>query len=137
MSLLSKHGEHSIGLIGHTVINYPTPELALASVDIMVEEGVSLIELQIPFSEPIADGPIFMQANHEALAAGVNMKQCFQFMQAVSRRHSIPFVFMSYANVLFKKGFADFVAAAQAVGAKGAIVPDLPVENASDYLAVW
>ena len=133
--LLPKRDKTSIGLIGHTIIDYPSPESARECIKVMVEAGVDLIELQIPFSEPIADGPTFMAANHQAIANGVSVAQCFDFMHEVSAQYAIPFVFMSYANILFQQGFAEFVSMAKRVGAKGAIVPDLPVENAADYLA--
>ncbi len=134
--LLPKHDENSIGLIGHTIINYPTPELAESAVDVMVENGVNLIELQIPFTEPVADGPVFTKANHGALASGVHVADCFAFMHKVTAKHDIPFVFTAYANTLFNKGYANFISEAKAAGARGAIVPDLPVDNAADYLAI-
>lgn len=133
--LLKKHDKNSIGLIGHTIINYPSPEECEKAIAIMVEAGVDLIELQIPFSEPVADGPLFLKANHEALEAGVSVAQCFNFMHRISKKYNIPFVFMTYVNILYKKGFENFVQAAAAAGAKGLIVPDLPVEMATDYLA--
>lgn len=135
-TLLKKHDKHSIGLIGHTVINYPSAGVCREAIKIMVEEGVDLIELQIPFSEPVADGPLFMAANHQAIAAGVTVQQCFEFMQEMSQRYPIPFVFMTYANIAYKKGYENFVKAAVAVGAKGAIIPDLSPDNAKDYYAI-
>ena len=136
MSILQKHDENSIGLIGHTVIDYPNPKLARSAIDIMVDAGVSLIECQIPFSEPIADGPTFMHANHEALAQGVTVAHCFAFMREVTQKHKIPFVFMTYANIVFANGFENFVHKAKEAGASGAIVPDLPAELAVDYLEI-
>ncbi|QLH44067.1 MAG: tryptophan synthase subunit alpha [Coxiellaceae bacterium] len=132
---MKKYPDNTIGLIGHSIINYPSPELAMAAVGLMAEVGVDLIELQIPFSEPIADGPVFMAANHAALAAGVTVKDCFNFMQQASAKWQVPLVFMTYANIIYKQGFAEFVAHAKAVGAKGAIVPDLPIDMAAEYLA--
>jgi tryptophan synthase alpha chain len=134
-TLLKKHNKNSIGLIGHTIIGYPSFAICREAIAIMVEAGVNLIELQIPFSEPVADGPLFTAANHEALAAGVTVKQCFDFMHEVSQQYKIPFVFMTYANIIFKKGFENFVKEAIAVGARGAIIGDLPLENAKEYLA--
>ena len=132
--LLKKHDKNSIGLIGHTIINYPSPKECEESIAIMAEEGVDLIELQIPFSEPVADGPLFLKANHEALAAGVTVAQCFEFMQEMSHKYSLPFVFMTYANILYKKGFTNFVKATAENGGRGIIVPDLPIEMAEEYL---
>jgi len=134
--LLKKHNKNSIGLIGHTIVNYPSPELARQAVDVMVEQGVSLIELQIPFSEPVADGPLFMRANFAALDQGVTVERCFECMHEVSAKHAIPFVFMSYANILFKRGYKNFITAATEAGAKGIIVPDLPVDNGDEFIAI-
>lgn len=131
--LLKKNEGNAIGLIGHTIVNYPTPALCRESIDIMVAAGVSLIELQIPFSEPMADGPIFMAANHAALAAGVTLEQSMALMREVSARYAIPFVFMTYGNIVFKKGFTAFIEAALASGASGAIVPDLPFDSVDGH----
>lgn len=135
-SFLKKHSNNSIGLIGHTIVNYPSPEHASAAIDIMVEAGVDLIELQIPFSEPVADGPVFMKANHEAIANGVTVAQSLALMHEMTQKHAIPFVFMTYANIIYKKGFENFVKAAKQAGAYGAIVPDLPLDMAADYYAI-
>ncbi|MGB6976771.1 MAG: tryptophan synthase subunit alpha [Gammaproteobacteria bacterium] len=134
-ALLPKLSPNAIGLIGHTIINYPSAVQARESVATMVNEGVALIELQIPFSEPVADGPLFMRANHEAIAAGVTVQDCFTFMHEMSKVHKIPFVFMSYVNILYKQGYAAFAKQAAQMGAKGVIVPDLTLENAQEYLA--
>lgn len=132
MQFLKKHSDNSIGLIGHMIINYPSPQLCRDAVKVMVDAGVDLIELQIPFSEPVADGPLFMKANHDALAAGVTVDQCFAFMQEMTRQYKIPFVFTTYANIVYKRGFENFIKRAIEVGAKGAIVPDLSIDK--EYL---
>jgi tryptophan synthase alpha chain len=100
----------------------------------MVEAGVDLMELQIPFSEPIADGPVILRANQESLATGITVEQCLDFAARVSREFDIPFLFMTYYNILFKFGVAKFAAEMAKRGLKGAIVPDLPPEEAGDYL---
>lgn len=134
--LLPTTDDNNIGLIGHIIVNYPTPSLAYDSVATMVEAGVKLIELQIPFSEPVADGPTLMHANHRALANGVTVNQCFEFMEKVAKKFPIPFVFMSYGNIVYHHGFEKFVIRAKSVGAKGAIVPDLPYDITQDYLDI-
>jgi tryptophan synthase alpha chain len=116
-------------------VGYPDLEQSLALVDAMVEAGVDLMELQIPFSEPIADGPVILHANQAALARGISVDQCFAFAREVTRRHAIPFLFMSYYNILAKRGVERFVAASKDAGLAGAIVPDLPPEEAGDYNA--
>ena len=74
--------------------------------------GVDLIELQIPFSEPMADGPVILRANQEALAGGATVERCFEVAGEMARRFDVPFLFMSYYNVLYKRGVAAFVSAA-------------------------
>jgi len=100
----------------------------------MVEAGVDLMELQIPFSEPMADGPVIVTANQKALAGGSTVERCLDFAATVTRRHGIPFLFMSYYNVLLRAGVAQFAKRMKAAGIVGAIVPDLPPEEAGEYL---
>lgn len=114
--------------MGHLVVDWPTPEAAVALVEIMVAAGVKVIELQIPFSEPIADGPVIMAANHGALANGVTVQRCFDFMRQMTTRFQLPFLFMSYVNPIYRIGWEQFAEAAAAAGARGVIVPDLPVD---------
>jgi tryptophan synthase alpha chain len=121
-------------LMTHIVVGYPSFEASLQIVDAMVEAGVDLMELQIPFSEPMADGPVILAANQKALAQGVTVERCLEFAATVTRRHRIPFLFMSYYNVLFRAGVASFVERMKAAGLSGSIVPDLPPEEAGTYL---
>src|SRR3989338_4855679 len=130
--MLKKHDKNSIGLIGHVVANYPDSVTVRKAIETMVKAGVALIELQIPFSEPIADGPLFTRANHDAIAHGVTIEDSFQLMQDVSEKYDIPFVFMTYGNVIYKLGYKKFVRKAKEVGAKGIIIPDLPVDQTED-----
>jgi tryptophan synthase alpha chain len=118
----------------HIVIGYPDLDESMRTVQAMVEAGVDLMELQIPFSEPIADGPVILHANQKALAAGVTVEQCFEFAAEASRRFDIPFLFMSYYNILFRYGTEPFVKRMADIGLRGSIVPDLPPEEAHDYL---
>lgn len=122
-------------LMTHIVMGYPDFDESLRTVEAMVENGVDLMELQIPFSEPIADGPVILHANQKALAAGSTVERCFEFAAAVTERFDIPFIFMTYYNILFRHGTAAFVARMAELGIKGAIVPDLPPEEAEEYLA--
>ena len=127
--------EHSdILLMTHIVLGYPDFDTSLRLIEAMVESGVELMELQIPFSEPIADGPVILRANQQALQAGSSVDRCFELAAEVARRFPIPFLFMSYYNVLFKHGTASFVQRMRDANLKGAIVPDLPPEEGTEYL---
>jgi tryptophan synthase alpha chain len=115
--------------MGHIIADYPSRDQVLAAIDTMVQAGVRIIEIQIPFSEPMADGPVFMLANHQAVALGVGYKEAMALMGEVSGKHpQVDFVFMTYLNIVFKQGYEEFAKAAAAAGARGLIVPDLPVE---------
>jgi len=126
--------EKDILLMTHIVLGYPTFEDSLCIVEEMAAAGVDLMELQIPFSEPIADGPVILHANQKALSLGATVAKCLEFGKRVSRKFEIPFLFMTYYNIMFKYGVDSFVRVMADGGIKGAIVPDLPPEEGDEYL---
>ena len=121
-------------LMTHIVIGYPSYARSMQTVEAMVEAGVDLIELQVPFSEPIADGPVILGANQRALAGGITVSRCLEFAGECVERFDIPFLLMSYYNILYRYGVAAFADRMSGLGLKGAIVPDLPPEEAQEYL---
>ncbi len=130
----SRLEEKKILLMTHIVIGYPSLADSMEIVRTMVDAGVDLMELQIPFSEPIADGPVILKANQQALANGISVAQCLEFGQTVARQFPIPFLYMTYYNILYKHGVDRFGDHMKTAGLHGAIVPDLPPEEADDYL---
>jgi len=127
--------QKDILLMTHIVIGYPSLTVSEQMVDTMVEAGVDLMELQIPFSEPIADGPVILRANQEALARGVTVAQCLDFGRRMAQRHAIPFLFMTYCNIFHTYGFQRIARFMAEGGLRGAIVPDLPPEEGGEYLS--
>jgi len=127
--------EKDILLMTHIVMGYPSFEASYEIVRQMADEGVDLMELQIPFSEPMADGPVILKANQKALDTGATVEKCLAFAEKVAKEFSIPFLFMSYANILYKYGMDAFAAKMKEIGMQGAIVPDLPPEEAGEYLS--
>ena len=121
-------------LMTHIVMGYPSFDAAYDIVEQMVASGVDLMELQIPFSEPMADGPVILKANQHALDNGSTVQKCFEFARRVTLDFPIPFLFMTYANIPFKYGMKKFSDQMARVNLKGAIVPDLPPEEGADYL---
>lgn len=134
--LRQRMAEKEILLMTHIVLGYPSWESALQVIEAMVAAGVDLMELQIPFSEPMADGPVILRANQRALEKGVTVQGCLDFAREVTRRFDIPFFIMSYYNILFKYGLERFVAALKERNLSGTIVPDLPPEEGQDYLQI-
>ncbi len=132
----ARREQRDILLISHAVLGYPSFETCAESIAEMLAAGVDIIELQIPFSDPQADGPFFTQANQAALTTGCTVDECFEFAEQVCARFPDgDFVFMTYFNILYRRGVASFVERAASVGVKGIIVPDLPIEEADEYVA--
>jgi tryptophan synthase alpha chain len=134
-SIRAKKKDRDILLMTHIVIGHPSFDEGMQIVEAMVEAGVEVMELQIPFSEPTADGPVILRANQQSLDAGSTVERCLQFAEKCARRFDIPFLLMTYYNILFAYGIDAFAQRMADAGLYGAIVPDLPPEEAGDYLA--
>jgi len=94
------------------------------------EAGIDVIELGIPFSDPIADGPVIQQASYEALLGGVTLKKIFSLMKEMrSEGVNVPIVFMMYYNTVLSCGIKNFVKECRDAGVDGLIIPDLPFEE--------
>lgn len=116
-------------LMTHLVAGYPDLRTAQELLLAMAENGADLIEIQIPFSEPLGDGPTILTASHRALANGVRPVDCFEMVSRVQAQISVPLLFMTYANIPWQMGMEHFMVAAAAAGASGLIVPDLPFDE--------
>jgi tryptophan synthase alpha chain len=132
--LLKRREEKEILLMTHLVLGYPSWTTCFQVIESMVKAGVDLIELQIPFSEPMADGPVILRANQKALNKGVTVEACLEFARNVAEQFEIPFLVMSYANIPFKFGFQRFAQTLLESRLQGAIIPDLPPEEGQEYL---
>lgn len=119
-------------IMTHVVCGYPSFEDNWKELEIMQEFGVDLVELQFPFSEPSADGPLFVKANQEAIANGVHVQDCFDFMARVTAEFSFKVVMMGYFNTVYKTGQREFLERLKAAGGHGFIVPDLPIDEAGE-----
>lgn len=128
--------QKDILLMSHTVLGYPSWDDNRRAIAALVQAGVELIELQFPFSEPIADGPILLAANHAAVRSGVSVQACFDFAAEITQQYpQTRFVVMTYINILFQYGICKFVEIAAQNGIAGCIIPDLPLEQAERYIA--
>lgn len=121
--------EKRIGLMTHVVVGYPSLQETVSLVKTMADSGVDFVELQIPFSDPLADGPTIMRACEESLAHGTKVKDAFTIMKELSSQVSIPLLFMAYYNTVFCYGVEQFCADAYNAGASGLIVPDMPIDE--------
>jgi tryptophan synthase alpha chain len=119
-------------LMTHIVLGYPSFETNREVIRAMVENGVDCIEMQIPFSEPMADGPVILKANQESLARGATIDECLAFGAEMCATHDIPFLYMTYFNIVYKYGEQRFLDQAVKAGIQGLILPDLPPEEGID-----
>jgi tryptophan synthase alpha chain len=119
-------------LIPYITAGYPTVETTLKVVPLLASSGCDIIELGIPFSDPLADGATIQQASYEALRQGVTPKLCFEVAQELRRQVEIPLVFMTYYNPVVKFGLEQFCSKCAEVGIDGLIIPDLPPEEGKE-----
>ena len=127
------HADKKILLMTHIVLGYPSMPVNRQVVGAMVENGVELIEMQIPFSEPVADGPAIVKSNQEAIENGISVKDAFVFAEEMTAKHPIAFLFMTYYNIVLQYGPEKFCSDAKRIGIKGVIIPDLPPEEGDDF----
>lgn len=126
--------KRGLALMGHVVCGYPSFKANLEILACMDEAGIDLVELQFPFSEPIADGPLFLMANQESLKQGTRVADCFDLLEKVSQNFSMTPLMMGYYNTLYKMGEKVFCQKLASVGGKGLIIPDLPALEEGAHL---
>jgi tryptophan synthase alpha chain len=119
-------------LIVYLVAGDPDVDTTERVIDALCEAGVDLIELGIPYGDPLADGPTIAAAAHRALTAGTTVLDVMAIAKRARARSSAPIVYFTYANPVDRMGIARFADAAAASGALGALVPDLPLEETAE-----
>lgn len=112
----------------------PSPELSLRIIDTLVEGGADALELGIPFSDPLADGPTIQGATLRAFASGTNVAQCFEMLASVRQKYpDLPIGLLMYANLVFSRGIDNFYAQCEAVGVDSVLVADVPLEESAPF----
>ena len=127
--------EHK-ALIAYVTAGYPTIESTLKVVPLLADNGCDIVELGIPFSDPLADGVTIQKSSFHALQNGVTPQLCLELAGQLSRKVDIPLVFMTYYNPVFSYGLDKFSAACAGSGISGIIIPDLPPDEGSDLEAI-
>jgi len=124
-------------LIPYVTAGDPSPTVTVPLLHALVDAGADLIELGVPFSDPMADGPVIQRASERALAKGVGLKDVLAMVAAFRRDDSAtPIVLMGYANPIEAMGVTAFADKARDAGVDGVIVVDYPPEEASDFAAL-
>ena len=114
----------------------PDLETTKKAIRSAVKNGADLIELGIPFSDPTAEGPVIQAANLRALKSGITTDKIFAFVRELRKDIDVPFVFMTYTNVVFSYGVEKFVSECQKSRIDGLILPDLPFEEKEEFDSV-
>ncbi len=120
--------------IPYITAGYPDLASTEKYIQVMAEEGASLIEIGIPFSDPTAEGPVIQHAIETALKAGLRTDDVFAMVERLQEKIDIPLVFMTYANIVFGYGPDKFMRRCQEVGIQGLILPDVPYEEKGELL---
>jgi tryptophan synthase alpha chain len=125
--------EGRAALIAYLPLGFPTPEMSVELVEAAVAGGADIVELGIPFSDPLADGPTIQRATYVALQQGTTLTRCVELASELrSGGVEVPLLFMGYLNPILAYGPQAFVSACRSVGVDGLIVPDLPPDEAGE-----
>lgn len=112
----------------------PSPEQSLKIIDTLIAAGADALELGIPFSDPLADGPTIQNAALRAFASGVTPTQCFEMLAAIRQKHpTIPIGLLMYANLVFSRGIDEFYAQCAKAGVDSVLIADVPVEESAPF----
>ena len=126
----------SKALIAYVTVGYPSIEDTLKVVPLLASSGCDMVELGIPFSDPLADGATIQKASFCALKNGVTPKLCLKVAKELSQKVDIPLVFMTYFNPVFSYGLEEFCRACVRAGVGGLIIPDLSPDEGSELESV-
>jgi tryptophan synthase alpha chain len=121
-----------VALIGYVTVGYPSLDATLKAVSVLEEAGCDIVELGIPFSDPLADGVTIQRASHQALEAGVTPTVCLETASKIRQHVSLPLLFMTYYNPILRFGPESFCLASAKAGVDGLIIPDLPPEEGQE-----
>ena len=127
--------QHHPSLVAYLTCGDPnlatTLDIALAAID----AGADVIELGVPFSDPVADGPVIQRASERALRHETSLSQVLELAKKIRKKSEAGLIIFTYLNPILRMGIAKFAAAAQDACVDGALITDLPVEESGDYLA--
>jgi tryptophan synthase alpha chain len=136
MSRIKQAFDHGKAFVAFLTAGDPTPQVSTELLIALAESGADLIEIGIPFSDPIAEGPVIQAANMRALSAGTTTETVFEMAKAVRQKTEVPLVFLTYLNPVFHYGYEAFFKKCAEVGVDGIILPDLPFEEKDEVDSV-
>ncbi|MEM4246640.1 MAG: tryptophan synthase subunit alpha, partial [Candidatus Bathyarchaeia archaeon] len=125
---MDRRGEGA--LIAYVTGGDPSPKYTPLIVEALSRGGADIVEIGVPFSDPVADGPTIQAADNRALEAGTTPRLILDIVARAKRRVETPIALLTYYNILFRKGVCEFIAEASDHGVDGLIIPDVPIEEA-------
>lgn len=126
--------KHKPGLVAYITCGDPSLEVSRDVALAAIAAGAEVVELGVPFSDPVADGPVIQRASERALRQGTNLDSVLQIAREIREQSNAGIIIFSYMNPILQFGIDRFCASVAAAGADGALVTDLPVEEAGDYV---
>ena len=121
-------------LIGYIMAGFPSEKGTLSAVRGLVKGGADIIELGMPFSDPLADGPVIQNAGFRALEKGMNFERFLTLVKKIRKETDIPLVLMTYSNILYRHGYEKFISTVKSAGIDGLILPDMSINESKDFL---
>jgi tryptophan synthase alpha chain len=127
------HREKKKAVSLFVMAGYPTVEITIPLVVELAKSGADLIELGIPFSDPVADGPTIQHSSEIALRNGMTLRKTLSIAEGIRKETDIPLILMGYANPIMAFGMKQYLDSCKAIGVDGSIIADLPVEESREY----
>ncbi len=120
--------------IAYAMAGYPSDRETMSIVRGLIKGGADILELGLPFSDPLADGPVIQNASFQALRNGMNLDRFVNLVKKIRKESDIPLILMTYANLLYSHGYDEFISTIKSAGIDGIILPDMAIEEAQQYL---
>jgi tryptophan synthase alpha chain len=128
------YSKNEKALIGYLMTGYPNEKDTVSAIRGLIQGGADIIELGFPFSDPLADGPVIQNASTISLNKGTKLENFFKILKQIRHETKIPLVLMTYTNILYSYGYDKFLSKAKRLGLDGIILPDMSIEESSEYL---
>ena len=122
--------------IGFTVAGDPDKTTCIRIARALIAGGTDILELGVPFSDPVADGPTIQKADERALSAGTTPATVFEIVREIRKESDVPIVFLTYYNIIYRRGIERFYREAQAAGVDGILIADMPVEESEEICTI-
>ena len=121
-------------LIAYVMAGFPSEKDTISAVRGLAKGGADIIELGMPFSDPLADGPVIQNAGFQALQKGMNFEKFLSIVKKIRKEIDIPLVLMTYTNILYRHGYEKFISIVKNAGIDGLILPDMSIDESGDFL---